>query len=73
MKNRYTHLLFALAILFASCKKEFLVQNPPNAVPVSDAIKTENDMADAVNGMYNAMFPSSLFRTGYTCFRRFTC
>jgi hypothetical protein len=61
MKNRYTHLLLAFVMLFASCKKEFLVQTPPTGVPVSDAIKTENDMADAVNGLYNAMYPSPLF------------
>ena len=54
-------LLFAVALSFAACKKEFLVQTPPTAVPVSVAIKTENDMADAVNGMYSAMRSSLLF------------
>jgi hypothetical protein len=63
MKNQYTYLLFACAILFSSCKKEFLNQTPPTGVPVPSAIKTENDMADAVNGMYNAMYTSTLFGT----------
>lgn len=63
MKDRYIYFLFACATLFASCKKEFLVQNPPTGVPVSEAIKTENDMTDAVNGMYNAMYVSTLFGT----------
>jgi len=63
MKKQYAALLFAFAICIASCKKEFLVQPPPNAVPVASAIKTENDMADAVNGMYNAMYNSTLFGT----------
>jgi hypothetical protein len=54
-------LLFAGTVVISSCKKEFLVETPPTAAPVTDAIKTENDMADAVNGMYNAMRQSTLF------------
>jgi len=61
MKKQHIYLLVAITIFIASCKKEFLVQNPPTGVPVSSAIKTENDMDDAVNGMYNAMYPSTLF------------
>jgi starch-binding outer membrane protein, SusD/RagB family len=52
---RYTYIIFALSTVLFSCKKDYLVQNPPNAVPVGSAIKTPNDMADAVNGMYAAM------------------
>jgi starch-binding outer membrane protein, SusD/RagB family len=53
--SKYTYIIFALGTVLFSCKKSYLVQNPPNAVPVGSAIKTPNDMADAVNGMYAAM------------------
>jgi len=48
------YLYFALAalLLIASCKKSFLDQVPPNGVPVATSIETDNDLADAVNGMY---------------------
>jgi hypothetical protein len=54
LKN-YIYTLFAAATILASCKKEFLVETPPTSVPVALAIATENDMADAVNGMYSTM------------------
>ena len=48
------YLYFALAglLLMTSCKKSFLNQPPPNAVPINQSIETDNDLADAVNGMY---------------------
>lgn len=55
------YLLVAGVIVISSCTKEFITETPPTAVPVENAIKTPNDMADAVNGMYNAMRSSSLF------------
>jgi hypothetical protein len=55
------YLLLAGAVVISSCKKDFLTETPPTAVPVGDAIKTESDMADAVNGMYNAMRQTTLF------------
>jgi hypothetical protein len=58
--KRLIYLLLAGATAFSACKKEFLDEKPPTAVPVTDAIKTENDLADAVNGMYAAM-RSTLF------------
>jgi hypothetical protein len=61
MKLKNYLIIFIAATLFASCKKDFLVQTPPTAVPVSSAIQTDNDMADAVNGMYASMRASSLF------------
>lgn len=60
MKKQYIYLLFA-ATLFASCKKDYLVQAPPTAVPIGSSIKTENDLADAVNGMYSTLRSSSLY------------
>ena len=44
--------LAVLVLLTVSCKKSFLNQTPPNGVPVSQSIETDNDLADAVNGMY---------------------
>jgi tetratricopeptide (TPR) repeat protein len=53
--KQYIYVILAGSLAVASCKKQFLDEKPPTAVPVTLAIKTENDMADAVNGMYNAM------------------
>src|ERR1700733_12226259 len=58
---RYTIFIIALSFTAYSCKKDFLIQNPPTAIPVANAIVTVNDMADAVNGMYQAMTPATLF------------
>lgn len=55
------YLLLAAATVLGSCKKEFLDEKPPTAVPVTDAIKTENDLADAVNGMYAAMRATTFY------------
>ena len=60
VKN-YIYTLFAGATILASCKKDFLVETPPTSVPVSLAIVTENDMADAVNGMYSTMRSSNSY------------
>jgi hypothetical protein len=59
--KKYIYLLAAGVIGFSSCQKDFLDQKPPTALPIADAIKTENDMADAVNGMYNSMRGTTLF------------
>lgn len=59
--NKYICVLIAGATVLASCKKEFLVENPPNAVPIAAAIVTENDMTDAVNGMYATMRSNVMF------------
>jgi len=55
-KFKKLYILLAVAAIGAtSCSKSFLDEKPPTADPVADAIKTENDMADAVNGMNNSM------------------
>jgi len=55
-KFRNLYILFAVAAIGAtSCSKDFLDEKPPSSVVVTDAIKTENDLADAVNGMYSSM------------------
>ncbi|NCD69512.1 RagB/SusD family nutrient uptake outer membrane protein [Mucilaginibacter agri] len=59
--NKYIYILMAGVMGITSCKKEFLDEKPPTAVPVADAIKTENDMSDAVNGMYASMRTSNTF------------
>lgn len=48
-------LLLGVALLSASCKKSFLDQKPYDAAVVSDAIKTEDDMNTALNGMYSSL------------------
>jgi hypothetical protein len=53
--KNYLYILFVGATIMTSCKKEFLVETPPTAAPIALAIVTENDMADAVNGMYATM------------------
>jgi hypothetical protein len=54
--------LFCLATLFVlgSCKKDFLTQNDPDAIAVSNYFRSENDVLLAVNGCY------SLLRSGNT-------
>jgi tetratricopeptide (TPR) repeat protein len=59
--NKLLYHLLAAAVLLPSCKKSFLTEVPANAVTVTDAIKTQNDLADAVNGMYNLMKATTLF------------
>ena len=61
--NKFILILAAGAFLITSCKKSFLTEVPPTSVPVSLAIKTPNDMADAVNGMY-------VYAKQYTLFGR---
>lgn len=56
--KKFSNLYILLAVVISmttSCSKDFLDEKPPSSVVVTDAIKTENDMADAVNGMYNSM------------------
>jgi len=59
--NKYIYILMAGVMGITSCKKDFLDEKPPTAVPIADAIKTENDMSDAVNGMYASMRTSNSF------------
>lgn len=60
--KKFIYILFAgVTIVSSSCKKEFLDEKPPTALPILEAIKNETDMADAVNGMYNALRSSSFF------------
>ena len=51
-KNYLYSTVAVLVLVSSSCRKSFLNQEPPNGVPVSSAILTDNDMADAVSGMY---------------------
>ncbi|WP_295652182.1 RagB/SusD family nutrient uptake outer membrane protein [uncultured Mucilaginibacter sp.] len=60
-RKNYIYIFLAGIIVMSSCKKQFLVETPPSATPVTSAIVTDYDMSDAVNGMYAAMRSSSLF------------
>ncbi|MGZ3754205.1 MAG: RagB/SusD family nutrient uptake outer membrane protein [Mucilaginibacter sp.] len=56
MKNlKSIYILCAAVIGLTSCKKSFLNELPPTAIPVTTSIKTEGDMSDAVNGMYSSL------------------
>jgi hypothetical protein len=56
MKNfKNIYILCAAVIGLTSCKKSFLNELPPTAIPVTTSIKTEGDLADAVSGMYSSM------------------
>ena len=59
--NKLLYHLLVAAVLLPSCKKSFLNELPSNAVTITDAIKTQNDLADATNGMYNLMKAYTLF------------
>ncbi|MBS1663416.1 MAG: RagB/SusD family nutrient uptake outer membrane protein [Bacteroidetes bacterium] len=59
--NKTLYYLLAATMLTSSCKKDFLDEKPSNAVVVTDAIKTSNDLADAVNGMYNLSKATTFF------------
>jgi starch-binding outer membrane protein, SusD/RagB family len=58
---KYTYLILALSLGAFSCKKAFLDRQPSTAVLETNAIKTANDMNDAVNGMYAAMTPATWY------------
>ncbi len=59
--NKFILVLLAGALVIASCKKSFLDEEPPTAVTVQNSIESTSAMADAVNGMYNAMKSYVLF------------
>lgn len=60
MKNRYLiTLLLPACFIFHSCKKEFLEKNDPNSVSAGQFFNTENDVALAVNGVYQSLRSSN--------------
>ena len=59
--NKLIYILLVGVLFTTACKKEFLNQEPATAVTVETAIKTSNDLADAVNGMYNTMRASGFY------------
>lgn len=60
--NKIIYSLAAGALLTtAACKKSFLDEKPSDSVNVAESIKTPNDLADAVNGMYNLAKSTYLF------------
>lgn len=42
-------------LLLASCRKDFLVENNPNAIPTASYYQSENDVLLALNGVYAAL------------------
>lgn len=47
--------LLGMGLLLASCKKDFLVENNPNAIPSASYYQSENDVLLALNGAYAAL------------------
>ncbi|MDR3695391.1 RagB/SusD family nutrient uptake outer membrane protein [Mucilaginibacter sp.] len=52
---KFISLSLILLTVLGSCKKDFLQQNDPNSVAVTNYFKTENDVLLAVNGCYAAL------------------
>ncbi|SEA75978.1 Starch-binding associating with outer membrane [Pedobacter hartonius] len=56
MKMKKYTILFLVALMsFTSCKKSFIEQTDPNAIPLPESFKTETDVLLAVNGAYQAL------------------
>jgi len=55
MKSKFIFVAIAVLIVNASCKKSFLEQEPPNSIAVDDNFQNENDIALAINGVYQAL------------------
>ncbi|MBC7923396.1 MAG: RagB/SusD family nutrient uptake outer membrane protein [Ferruginibacter sp.] len=51
--------LLAALLLLNSCGEDFLVESDPNSIPASEYFKTENDVALAVNGIYQSLRSSN--------------
>ncbi len=60
-KGKLTLLLIGSLFALGSCQSSFLDLKPYDSLPVQDAIKTENDMNSAVNGMYSGLRSSFLY------------
>jgi len=61
--KRISYIIIAATVAFSSCKKDFLEQRSSTAVNASTAIKTVNDLTDAVNGLYTGARNASLYGT----------
>jgi starch-binding outer membrane protein, SusD/RagB family len=61
MKIRIIAFICMGAVLFASCKKEFLNEDPYNEVPADAAITSESSMQTAVYGMYAQLRNANLY------------
>jgi len=60
LNKKYIFILFG-ALSLVSCKKSYLDKKPYTAVLVSDAIKSEADMATALNSAYSTLRSYYLF------------
>ncbi len=60
-RNAYIAILAAMTMTAASCGKSFLDEEPSTSVSVGNAIRTEGDMLEAMNGAYRSMTGSLYF------------
>lgn len=59
MRNKYLATACIIMASLGACKKSFLEQTNPNAVSVEKNFQTENDIALAVNGVYQSLRSSN--------------
>ncbi|WP_069658481.1 RagB/SusD family nutrient uptake outer membrane protein [Arcticibacter eurypsychrophilus] len=57
MKKKLIALFCMAALIFISpsCKESFLEETDPNAIPLADSFKSQNDVLLAVNGIYESL------------------
>ncbi len=62
MKRLQIFLLIGLsALLITSCSKDFITRNPADSINQGDALNDEASLQAALNGVYSALRPSTLF------------
>lgn len=65
MKNKLLIPVLLAGIVFSTgCKKEFLEQQSPNSISIDQNFRSENDVALAVNGAYQALRSSNAIGEG---------
>src|ERR1700754_3488271 len=65
MRIIYQLTIFGLLLtVMAGCKKSFLEQSNPNAVPVDKGYQTENDVTNGLYGVYQALRSSNCVGEG---------
>ena len=62
MKRLHIFIVIGLAaLLITSCSKDFITKNPADSINQGDALNDEASLRAALNGVYSALRPSTLF------------
>jgi hypothetical protein len=64
MRNKFIVGFFCMSLAITACKKSFLDLSNPNAVSVDKNFQTENDVALALNGVYQGLRSSNCIGEG---------